>query len=320
MASCTGRVADQYRVFEDFSTARDLIHKLKLRNQDEWKEYCRSGKKPSEIPANPARRYKKEWIGMGDWLGTGTIASFNKQFRTYAGARDFVRSLRIESLTQWRKYIKSGQKPEDIPTNPNTYYSEEWRSWGDFLGTGFVAFQDRKYRDFDNARDFTHGLGFKNRDDWIKYTMSKSRPQDIPADPSKIFKDRWKGWGDWLGTGTVAPKDKKFLPFNDARAIVQAQNLGSIAEWSKFIKKGNKPDNIPSNPDKYYKTEWKSWGDWLGTGTLAVKDRVYMNYQDAKHFVHQLNLTAETDWFQYAKSGRKWNLEKSLDKVWTKRR
>ena len=30
-----------------------------------------------------------------------------------------------------------------------------------------------------------------------------------------------------------------------------------------------------------------------------------MSFHDAKHFVHQLNLTGEPQWFQYAKSGRK---------------
>ena len=66
----------------------------------------------------------------------------------------------------------------------------------------------------------------------------ESKPQDIPADPSKIFKKTWKGWGDWLGTGTVAPKNKKFLPFFEARTIIQSQHLGSISKWSKYIKIG----------------------------------------------------------------------------------
>lgn len=129
----TRRVADQYKVFKDFTNARSFVQSLNLRNGNEWKEYCKSGKKPNDVPANPARRYKKEWKGMGDWLGTGAIASFNKKFKTYTASRDFVRGLGIESLTQWRRYLKSGNKPADIPTNPNSYYVKEWKSWGDFL-------------------------------------------------------------------------------------------------------------------------------------------------------------------------------------------
>ena len=100
------RVADQYKVFKDFTNARSFVQSLNLRNGNEWKEYCKSGKKPNDVPANPARRYKKDWKGMGDWLGTGAIASFNKKFKTYTASRDFVRGLGIKSLTQWRRYAK----------------------------------------------------------------------------------------------------------------------------------------------------------------------------------------------------------------------
>ena len=302
----TGRELNLKVQYRSFKLAREYIQSLGLKNQEEWRQYTKGGKKPDDIPAGPGRYYKdKSWKGMGDWLGTGAIASFNKKFRTFASSQVFVRQLGIKSMAQWKGYVKSGKKPDDIPTNPDNYYKTEWKSWGDWLGTGFVAYQDRKYADFEQARKLTHKLRLKSREDWTRYTMSKYRPQDIPADSSKTFKDNWIGWGDWLGTGTMAPKDKKFLPFVEARAIVQAQHLSSIAKWSKYIKLGNKPDTIPSNPDNYYKTEWKSWGDWLGTGTVAVKDRVYMSFRDAKHFVHQLNLTGEPQWFQYAKSGRK---------------
>ena len=301
----TGRVADQYKAYMKFEDARNYTRAQNIRSSKAWRNYIKAGKKPADIPSAPWRTYKKYWTGWGDWLGTGIIASFNKKFRTYTSSRAFVRGLRIKSIAEWRKYAKSGKKPIDIPSNPDSYYTTEWKDWGEFLGTGFVAFKDRKYQDFEKARKFIHQLAFRSREDWTKYAMSKSRPQNIPADPSKIYKDNWKGWGDWLGTGTLAPKNKKFLPFKDARIVVQSQHLGSIAKWSEYIKQGSKPYNIPSNPDNYYNNEWKSWGDWLGTGTIAVKDRVYLSFQEAKEFVHILNLTSQPDWFQYAKTNKK---------------
>jgi hypothetical protein len=33
-------------------------------------EYCKSGKKPDDIPVNPQAFYRDSWIGYGDWLST----------------------------------------------------------------------------------------------------------------------------------------------------------------------------------------------------------------------------------------------------------
>jgi hypothetical protein len=44
---------------------------LGLKNQKDWFEYCRSGKKPKNIPSNPQRTYKNRgWTSWSDWLGT----------------------------------------------------------------------------------------------------------------------------------------------------------------------------------------------------------------------------------------------------------
>jgi hypothetical protein len=56
-----------------FEAARKFINRLGLKNEIEWRNYCKSGKKPQDIPANPARQYRKEWKGLGDWLGTGRV-------------------------------------------------------------------------------------------------------------------------------------------------------------------------------------------------------------------------------------------------------
>ena len=61
--------------FLAFTEAKEFVHRLRLKNQHEWNGYCKSGKKPPDIPANPARTYKKDWKGIGDWLGTGNIAN-----------------------------------------------------------------------------------------------------------------------------------------------------------------------------------------------------------------------------------------------------
>ena len=72
---------------------------------------------------------------MGDWLGTGAIASRDREFRTYKNARKFAHSLKLKSRREWENYCKIGKIPVDIPRNPARFYKNKgWISWGDWLG------------------------------------------------------------------------------------------------------------------------------------------------------------------------------------------
>jgi hypothetical protein len=95
-----------------------------------------------------------------------------------------------------------------------------------------------------------------------------------------IFKDKgWSGYGDWLGTGRIANRSKRFRGFETARRFVQSQNLKSNKEWRAFCTSGHLPEDIPSNPDKgYYDNGWMDWGDWLGTGKVASSAIEYRTF------------------------------------------
>jgi Integrase repeat unit len=97
--------------FRPFNEAIQFVQTLGIKNQDGWKEYCRSGKKPEDIPSNPDKTYEKDWKGIGDWLGTGTIAPQDRIYKSFDEAKKFVHSLGLKSLAEWGKYCKSGKKP-----------------------------------------------------------------------------------------------------------------------------------------------------------------------------------------------------------------
>lgn len=56
-------------------------------------------------------------------------------------------------------------------------------------------------------------MGLKNQNEWKEYAKSKDKPTDIPADPGWQYKKEWKGIGDWLCTGYVHPKNRKYRSF-----------------------------------------------------------------------------------------------------------
>jgi superfamily II DNA or RNA helicase len=255
--------------FRLFAEAKDYVHSLGLQSEKEWRKYKKSGNKPADIPFDPAGVYENEWISWGDWLGTGRIADQQRTFRPFEEAKDYVRSLGLQGEADWRKYCRSGQKPDDIPYKPNRTYENEWISWGDWLGTGRVASQDKVYRAFEKAKAFVHTLKLKSRGEWERYCKSGKKPDDIPAGPSGTYEKEWISWGDWLGTGRIADREREYRSFGKAREFIHSLGLQSETEWRKYCRSGQKPDDIPYKPNRTYENEWISWGDWLGTGRIA---------------------------------------------------
>jgi Phage-integrase repeat unit len=134
-------------MFKPFEEAKMYAQSLKLKNRTEWVMFCKSGKRPKDIPSNPNQIYK-EWHGMGDWLGTGRIADQNKVYMPFEESREFVRKLALKSSPQWKAFCKAGMKPEHIQADPNNTYKAEWKGYGDWLGTGIVATRKRRYLAF----------------------------------------------------------------------------------------------------------------------------------------------------------------------------
>ena len=56
--------------FRPFGDARRFARSLNLRSTAQWREYCKSGDKPKDIPTDPRKVYlNKGWVGFSDWLG-----------------------------------------------------------------------------------------------------------------------------------------------------------------------------------------------------------------------------------------------------------
>lgn len=77
----------------------------------------------------------------------------------------------------------------------------------------YVPPRSVQWRLFEEARNFARSLGLKSWNEWNAWCKSDNRPQDIPTGPNVIYRQEWKGWGDWLGTGNIAPADREYWPF-----------------------------------------------------------------------------------------------------------
>lgn len=323
----TYAIANQLRKYRPFASARSFAHSLKLKGNAEWRLYC-TGEMPNlealpkDIPAAPDRIYLKHgWIGYGDWLGTGILPIHLRNYCSFEDARSFTHDLKLKNNTEWISFCKGdlpnlGKLPSNIPAYPRKIYANKgWRSMGDWLGTGRVADQHKKYRSFGNARKYTRQLKLKSRSEWFSFCRGEilklgQLPFDIPKNPDKTYASKgWINYGDWLGTGNISCRLRVYRPFTDARRFAHGLHLKSKSEWALFCKGalprlGTLPKDIPSKPDNTYAHKgWMGMGDWLGTGAIAPQSRSFLPFVEAREFVRSLGLKSDPEWRKYRKGG-----------------
>ncbi|MDB4839894.1 hypothetical protein OAH75_01065 [Nitrosopumilus sp.] len=266
-----------------FEKSREYVHKLNIKGLTGWIAYCKSEKRPPEIPASPHTSYRNEgWEGYGDWTGTGRTRSIS--FLPFDEARQYVQKLKIKNRSEYNEWAKSKQRPSNIPSNPERTYKKEWKGNGDWLHVSTIVLDliptipinpnvsvdqaiknlKNKFLDYDSAKKYVRNLKLKNQKEWIQYTQSGKRPKYIPGMPWLHY-DEWSGFSDWLGTKRIRPT--KFLSFEEARSFVHSLKFKKMAEWEKWVLTDRKPANIPANPVAFYsKTmEWTNVNHWLGT-------------------------------------------------------
>ena len=278
--------------------------KLNLKSSQEWYQYSKNNR-PNNIPGDPKNVYKNNgWVSFTNWItGKDKI-----EILDYNSAKEYIKTLNIKGEYGWREYRNSGNKPSNIPSSPDKVYKDKgWLNWGKFLGTNQISNKEKKslFLSFEEGRIFVRSLNLKNTDEWIKYCKSSNKPNDIPSYPVGVYKNKgWLSMKDWLGV--KIGYDGKYLNFEEAKEFAIKLNLKNQNEWAIYCASGNKPVNIPPHPHLIYKDKgWLSMGDWLGTGTIADRNKVFLPFEEAKKFIQSLNLKSQKEWIEYCKSGNK---------------
>lgn len=265
--------------FLPFEEAREYVRNLKLHGVEKWWEYAQSSDKPSYIPSAPERAYPDKWISWGDFLGTNRL--FNKykgeKFWPFEKAREYIRNLNFKSMFEYWDYAKSDKRPDFIPFSPDKYYEDEFKGYGDFLGTDRIDTRAmaKLFLPFEEARSYARKLNIRTRDEWYNWWRKTDKPAFIPYQPANSYKGKgWINWYDWLVGSprltdkefkkqyNIGDKPKRYVSFLVARDMARDLNLNSKEEWYQYIK-NNKPEGIPIKPQDFYKEKWTNWGDFL---------------------------------------------------------
>ena len=244
--------------FLTFNQARRKARTLGLKSKREWLKLCHSKKRPLDMPVLPYLNYKEYgWTGWPDFLGYKP----EQRFLPFNQAREFVRSLGFKKTKEWAQYCASGKRPKNIPSDPQVVYKEQCKGIRDWIGL-----PERRFLPFTEARKYVR----KNMTgrDWWEWSKTH-RPSNIPAKPHVIYKDEgWKSWKDWFGI-------KNFLPYKKAKALARTLGIKRIKEWNLLCKQGKRPEQLPANPNVYYK-EFVGFLDFFGykRGPKAKKNHL----------------------------------------------
>lgn len=230
--------------------------------------------------------------------------------------------LELFSLTNHRNLTRGN--PENLITQSNWPMLQ--RQWQEIAGIEFPAKLELSFGDniwplldhrtnlcnqertpahayvcYDTCSRVAQMAGICTLRDWFERIPKGFRHFEIalPGDPSKSYKEAWKGWGDFLGTArkSTSAIRKQKLNYHDSRKFIQAYGITTVREYRDFLDTPAADPRLPRRPDDFYSDNgWVSWADFLVPR--------FVSYQDAKALMKPFGLRTEADFRKLGKKGR----------------
>ena len=283
--------------WKPYERAEEYVQALGFKTVRQFREWSQSNERPEDIPSNPNIVYKAQWISWVKFLGAKGLRK--KQFRSYESAKQYVQTLGFKTSRQFQEWSRSGERPEDIPSHPRDVYKSEWKSWNEFLGTENV--RKKIFRSYESAQALMKKLGIHTYRQFQEWKRSGQRPEDIPSHPRDVYKSEWKSWNEFLGTENV--RRKIFRSYESAQALMKKLGIHTYRQFQEWKRSSQRPEDFPSNPRNTYKSEWESWGEFLGTEN--VHKRNFRSYEAAQALMKELDIHTYEQFQEWSRSGQR---------------
>lgn len=169
-------------------------------------------------------------------LWTALPAFRRSGFLPFEEARTFARNLTLKGSKEWYAWWKIN-RPPNISSSPDRIYKETWLSWGNWLGTGRIADSLKVFLPFAEARERARGLGLKSQREWYAWWKINRSP-NIPSGPPITYKEQFRGWPDWLGTGNAIngkPRPSAYQHIDEIVALYKSGMWTQQALANKFV-------------------------------------------------------------------------------------
>jgi hypothetical protein len=160
----------------------------------------------------------------------------------------------------YKKWSKHEDFPTFLPIAPQRVYTDF--KWSKFL-SNVNNDPDRHLSYSESKKWISENCNFKSSTEYSKSSL----PYFLPKKPFNTYKKEWVSWSEFLGFKPFKrDKNTIYLSYEDAKKwISENVNIELTAQNFRFMSKNDEfPNFIPKKPERYYKSNWVSWYDWLG--------------------------------------------------------
>lgn len=257
-----------------------------------------------------------------------SLSKFN--WMSYDNSVIFTRSLGLKSVKDWREYCKNINKPSNIPSKPYLTYRNSWKlkgGWNTWLGINNKSNWEIAKNKFSycEAKDFLKNDCNGMIDSMVKFNNWKNKklnlnglpefPERMPKNPSGSYKKD----NEWIDNFDFFDKKNKIIKktirsdynlkkisYQELKKILKNKGLNSRNEYKKWLLTYKdvlqKTGYYAPVKAESYKEEFEGWMIFLNSNNLkSIKIKNKLNINDAKKFVHKLNLKSSLDWRKYKK-------------------
>lgn len=219
-----------------------------------------------------------------------------KNFLKFEDAKTFIQKLKLKNHKDFISFIKNNDC--SIPSDPNRYYKNlGWISWGDFLGNGNT--HRKSFLTYNESVKKLEIVKLKSSIDFRKW-IKNNKNSNIPTNPNVVYKNEWISWNFFLSTNNLSniEKNENFLSFSDCKEYLNKMKIKSATQFRRWK---NRPNFIPSLPNKSYTKEWISWSDFLGTDNISMKEKKskFIDYESAKKYLQDKAISHKFDYRQF---------------------
>ena len=172
--------------------ARVVARNANVTNWQEVIEWLKSDRRPFNFPSNPEIVYEGEWRGFSEFLRTDDQVS---SISHSENVEDLVSSLfQLEDKEDDRFFFSSHREGSTIDTK-STALSRQ----NDPLTETSASKEHRDFPEtedimtFEEAQDYIIDIGIETEEELFKWLLSSDRPKDFPLNPSRAYKEQWRG-------------------------------------------------------------------------------------------------------------------------------